>query len=145
MFGYLDDPIDENTWRDDVLRIDVAALDEFLRLHDRRLCRHAHQRTEVACRLVVQQVAERVADLALDQCKVRLEPRLHDISAAIELAGLLALGQYGVDRRRRIERGHACAGCADAFGQCALRHDVEFDLARTVQLWEHPGLAGAWK
>lgn len=143
--SHLDNTINKNAWRDNMLRVDIAARDEFLRLHNRCRCSHAHQRAEIACRLVEKKIAKRVADLALDQCVVGLEPRLQNISAPVEFAVFLAFGQYRVNRRRRVERGDTGARGTNALSERALRNEVELDLSFAVELREYPGLAGARK
>jgi len=62
---YLNYPVHEDARRNHVLGVDIATANQLLRLHDRRLRRHAHQWAEIAGRLVEHQVAQRVGDLAL--------------------------------------------------------------------------------
>jgi len=140
---HLDNAVDKDAGRDDVFGIDFAALHEFFGLYDRGRRRHTHRRAEVTGRLVVGEIAQWVGDLALDERKVRLEPRLHHIGASLELPCLFALGQDGSHGRRRIERRDACSRCADAFGERSLRHDFEFNSPGAVEFGEHLGLAGS--
>src|SRR5690606_14338905 len=95
--GNSDDPIDEDPGGDDHFRIDIADLHQGASLDDGRPGGHRHDRSEVACRFVVDQVAIAVGAFALDQGEVGFQAELQDIFAAIEMAVLLPLGQGGAD------------------------------------------------
>ena len=99
-----------------------------------------HHRPEVAGGLAVHQVAGPVADMRADQRDVAADRVLQHVVAAVDGAGLLALGQGRADAGGAEERADARARGAHPLGQVALRHDLEVDLARTVEPVEHIGV-----
>ena len=62
------------------------------------------------------------------------------VRSAVDDAFLFAFGEQRADAGGGEESADAGAAGADAFGEVALRNDLELDLARAVQLVEHPGV-----
>ena len=89
--------------RDDVLGIDAARLNDLADLHDRLRCGHRHQRSEVAPRHPVGEIAHCVAEMRLDQRNIRLEPALLHIGSTLEHLDRFTLCQVGPERGRRIK------------------------------------------
>ena len=50
---------------------------------------------------------------------------------------LLPLGEPGADRDRRIETAEPGGGAAHALADDALRHQLQFDAAGGIELFEH--------
>jgi hypothetical protein len=67
---------------------------------------------------------------------VGVDRHLEHVHLAVDLALLLAFGQRRAVAGRREERADAGTRCADAFGEIALRHEFELDLAGAVQAVE---------
>ncbi len=134
----------------DVVRIELAHLDELLDLGDGDLGRRGHHRVEVHRRVPVDEVAEAVASPRLDDREVAADGRLEHVGAPVELARLLlrrVLGDRPVRRvahgqaavahgragaGRRVERRDAGAARAQALGERALRRELDLELAREV-------------
>ena len=60
---------------------------------------------------------------------------------AVDLAGLLAVGDLGAKARRREERLDASTAGAQSLGQCSLRAELDLELARQELLLEDLVLA----
>ena len=115
----------------------VAGFDDTGDLDDGQLRGGRHHRAEVACGLAVQQVSRPVGDVSADQCDVPADRVLQHVVAAVDGAGLLAVGQRGADTRRAEERADARTGGSHPLGQVALRNHLECDLAVPIQRVEH--------
>ena len=72
----------------------------------------------------------------MDDRQIGAQAALHHIGAAVEDLGGLALGDLGADPGRGEEGRHAGATGADAFGQGALRVELDFQLTGEVLLRE---------
>ncbi len=70
---------------------------------------------------------------------------LQHMRHAVDHALLFALGQLGADSRGGEERANARAGGADALGQRALGNELQFQLARPVQIIKRIGARLAWE
>eukprot|EP00053_Salpingoeca_punica_P009774 m.88012 g.88012 ORF g.88012 m.88012 type:complete len:585 (-) comp15157_c0_seq1:214-1968(-) len=147
----LDDALDEEAWHMDLVRVKGADLDNLLHLGDGDLGGAGHRRVEVACRLAEDQVAGLVGLPCPDQGKVARDGLLHDIVDAVELLGRPRLGGnlnalavlLVLDGRpallddcaeggRGEEGRDAGAARADALGECALRRELDLQLAGQV-------------
>ena len=99
-------------------------------LDDRVRCGSGHHRPEVARGLAVDEVAERCPTAgALISATSPRDRILQHVVAAVDGAPLLALGQRRADPGGAEEGADAGAGGAHPFGQVALRHDLQLDLA----------------
>ena len=83
------------------------------------------------------QVAELVGFPGADQGVVGRQGVLQHISAAIDFAVFLALGQFGADRCGGVEPADAGRGDADALRQRALRH--QFGVHQPLVVHPHKG------
>ena len=128
----LDDPVDEDPGRVDVVRVELAIGHELLDLGDAHLARRRRHRVEVARGLAVDEVALVIALPRLDDREVADDAALHDVGLAVELAQLLALGDEGADPGLGEEGRDAGAAGADALGQRPLRVELDLDLAGQV-------------
>ena len=88
-----------------------------------------HHGVEVARGAAVDEVALRVAAPGFDEGEVGFEGGLEEVRFAVEVAGLLAVGDDGADAGGGVEGGDACAAGADALGEGALRDEVDFEFA----------------
>src|SRR5262245_4075621 len=123
------DPLHEYSRGDDRLRVERADLHHLAHLGDGELCRHGHDRPEVARRLAVDEVAPTVTLVRLDQGHVGMNGELQHIITAMDAARLAIAGQKRAVAGRRVEGANPRTRGTDAFGQVALRHHLEFDLA----------------
>src|SRR6185312_13028557 len=126
------DALHENAGGVDLVWLDLAGIDELLDLHDGDLGGGRHHRVEVARGLAEDEVALAVRLPGMDDRQVGEEPALHDISRAVEVARLLALGDEGADAGLGEKRRNAGAAGADSLGERALR--VEFELQLALQI-----------
>src|SRR5690606_14562616 len=127
------DVLDEQARRDDGFGVDLAQLDDLVHRCDGALGGGGHDGAEVAGCFAVQEVAPAVAGFGLDKGEVGEDGVLEHVVAAVDLAHFFALGQFGAVAGRGEEGAYARAGGADALGQVALRHKLEFDLAGMVE------------
>src|SRR5581483_239341 len=124
----LDDVLHENPWRDDVIRIDGAGLDELLDFRDRHAARRRHHRIEVARGAPVHEVAGAVAFPRLDEGEVCPERRLEHVRLAPDRPRFLALGDDRPVAGGREESADAGAGGAYPFGEGSLRNELDLQL-----------------
>ena len=64
---HFDDLINENAWRNDLLRRYIPKRHQFADLYDGAFGRHAHDRTKIARRKTVCQIAPTIRCFRLDQ------------------------------------------------------------------------------
>ena len=64
-----------------------------------------------------------------------------DVITIADAPRLLAFGEIGAERGRRVEGADARAGGANALGERALRHELQLELARPIGLVEMPGVS----
>ena len=137
----LDDALDEDAGRVDVVGIEFAGRNQMLDLGHRDLGGGRHHRVEVARGLAVDQVAGGVALPGVDDGEVGEQAALHDVFLAVELLHFLAFGDQRADAGLGVEGRDAGAAGADALGQRALRVEFELQLAGEVLLREQLVLA----
>jgi hypothetical protein len=116
----------------DLVRVQLAGLDDLLHLDDADLAGHRRQRVEVARGLAKQQVAGLVGLPRLDQGQVRGQRFFHHVPLAVELAGFLALGHQGAVAGPGVERRDARAAGTQLLRQGALRGELQGQLAGQV-------------
>src|SRR6185295_10838946 len=79
-----------------------------------------------------------VGPVSLDEREVGVDRVLEHVVAAVDMTGFLAFGEPRAERGRRVEGADPRAGGANAFGERALRHEFEIDLACAVKPVEVP-------
>src|SRR6185436_10870244 len=126
----LDDAVDVDARRVDLVGIELAHLDQLLDLGHRDLAAGGDHRVEVARGLAVDEVARLVALPCLDHGEVGLDALLQHVFLAVEGLGLLALGELGAGRGARIEARDAGAAGAQFLGEGSLRRELQVELAR---------------
>ena len=99
--------------------------------------RGRHHRPEVAGGPAVHQIPQPVAEVRADQRDVTADRVFQHVVAAVDGAGLPALGQRRADPGGAVERADPGAGRAHPLGQIALRDQLQLDLPGAVQAVEH--------
>ena len=130
-----------DSWRDNVVRIQLSGFDQLLDLSDRHLRRSRHHRVEVPRSLAIDQIAQPIALPRLHQSHVRTRARLEHIGPPRDLARLLALGDNGPQTRRRVEGRNPSTSRANPLGQRSLRNQRQRQLALQHHLFEPAVLA----
>jgi hypothetical protein len=125
----------------DVVGVELADLDQLLDLDDRDLAGLGAQRVEVARGLAEHQVAPAVAAPRLDDREVAADRVLQHAAPAVDLAGLLAIGDLRAEPGRRVERLDPRAPRAQPLGERALRTQLDLELAGQELLLEDLVLA----
>jgi IclR family transcriptional regulator, pca regulon regulatory protein len=143
-------PLNVNSWRVDVVRIDSAGFDEFLDLGDRDSARSGSGRIEIAGTAPVHQVPEPVTLVGVHEGVIGNDRALQNVSRPVEFAGLLGracddnrAGAVVAERQATIDDRRADSGggeeCRDAgtpgahsFGQCALRGEFHLQFPGEV-------------
>src|SRR5690606_17669778 len=133
--------VDVDAGRHDGLGVDAAERHDVVDLHDRRRRRGRHERPEVAGSLTVDEVAPTVGREGAHEGVVGTDGVLQHVVASVDAPRLAPLGELGAVSGGRVEGADAGPGGADAFGQVALRHELELDLTRPIQTVEYPGVA----
>ena len=110
--GAEDDAIDIDAGGVDAVGAQLARRDDLLDFGHGDGAGCSHHRIEVPRRLAIDQIALSVALPGLDDREVGLQPALHHIELAIELAHFLALGHQGADAGLGEEGGNAGAAGA---------------------------------
>src|SRR3954447_141585 len=100
----LEDALDVDRRQVDLIGVELADLDQLLDLGHRDLAGLRAQRVEVARGLLEDQVAPAVALPRLDDREVAAQRVLEHAVPAVDLAGLLAVGDLGAVAGRREER-----------------------------------------
>ena len=132
-FRALKDVFDEDPRRHDVIRIDLARLDEVLDFGNRHGGGRRHHRIEVPRRAPIREIAEAIGSSRRNnEREVGMQRHLEHVGLAVDDAGLLALGDDRSVRGRREEAADARAGGANPLRERALRNQVDFDLFREV-------------
>src|SRR5881398_1103005 len=92
---------------DDRFRVESAHGDDLVDLGDHDPSRSGHVGVEVACRLVVYEVAERVSRTRANERDVGLERVLEEVGDAVDVVDLAAPGQLRADAGADVERPDA--------------------------------------
>ena len=91
-----------------------------------------HHRIEVAGRLAINEIAFGIALIGVDDRDIGDKAALHDIGGAVEFAQLLSLRHEGPNAGFCEKCRNPGAPCPDAFGECALRIEFEFQFAGQI-------------
>ena len=137
----LDDALDENAGRMDVVGIELAGRHQMFDFGHGDLCGGRHHRIKIARGLAIDQVAGGVALPGVHDREIGEQPALHDVFLAVELLHFLAFGDQRADAGLGVEGRDAGAAGADALGQRSLRIEFEFQLAGEILLGEQLVLA----
>ena len=125
----------------DIVLVELARDDQLLDLGEGDLAGRRHHRIEVPGRAPIDEVALVIAQVGLDDGKIRLQAALHHIELAVEFADFLALRHQGADAGLGEERGDARPAGPDALSQGALRIELQLELAGEIELGEQLVLA----
>src|SRR5690242_15661730 len=138
---HVDDALDVDAGRDDVVGLEFAGAHKVLDLGHRHLAGGRHHRIEVARGLAVHEVAFVVAHPGVYDRQVGDDAALHNVALAVEVALFFALGDVGAGAGAGEEGGDARAAGADALGQRALRVELDLQFAGEILLGEQLVLA----
>ena len=119
----------------DEVRVERSGRNDLFDLHDADPAAHGRGRIEVPRGLAEDAVAGFIGFPGFHDGQVGEDALFHDVGLAVEVLVLLALGDHGADAGLGIESGDARAAGAHAFGQGALR--VELDLEFSAQVLPH--------
>jgi hypothetical protein len=137
----LDDALDENAGRMDVVRIDLAGRHQVLDFGDRDLRGGGHHRVKVPSGLAVDEIAGGIALPGVNDGEIGEQAALHDVFLAVEDLFFLAFGDQRADAGLGVEGRDTRAAGANALGERALRIEFEFEFAGEVLLGEQLVLA----
>ena len=126
----LDDAVDEDARRVDLVGIQLADLDELLDFGHADLAASGDHRVEVPRGFSKNEVAGFVALPRLHERDLGRDARFEHVFLAVENFRLLALGQFGAEAGARVKPRDARAARAQPLGQRALRDEFEFEFAR---------------
>ncbi|MNI32658.1 hypothetical protein D3C73_865790 [compost metagenome] len=112
-----------------LVRVDAADRHHLLHFHDADLAGHRAGRVEVARGLAEHQVAGLVGLPGLDQGNVGAQRGFHHVVLAVELTGFLAFGHHRAIAGSGEERRDTRTTGTQAFGQGALRIELQLQLA----------------
>ena len=82
--------------------------------------------------LAMRQVAEAIGLPGVDQRDVAENGIFQQAQAAVDRSGFTTVGEDRIGGGRCVKRLHAGAGRPDAFGEGALRHDLQLQIAAGV-------------
>ena len=125
----LDDAVDEDTRRVDLVGIELADLDELLDLGHADLAASGDHRVEVPGSFSKNEVAGFVALPRLYERDLGFDAGFEHVFLAVEDFRLLAIGQFGGEAGAGVKPGDARAARAQPLGECALRDEFEFEFA----------------
>ena len=131
----LDDAIDEDAGGYDVVESIIPGSTICSTCATTDLRGGGHDRVEVPRGLPVDQVALGVGLPGVDDRQVGVQAAFHHIEPAIEFLLRLALGDLGAGAGGGEEGRDAGAARADAFGQRALRVELDLQVAGQVLAW----------
>src|SRR5690554_3321481 len=120
----LNDAIHEYSRCNDNFGIKLAELNDLVHTSYGAAASHCHDRAKIACGLVIGKVAPAVTALRLDQCQVAVDWVFQYMRLPVDDPYLLALRQRRAVSGRRIERGDARTGGANALCQISLGHQL---------------------
>src|SRR5580698_8536991 len=139
--GSLEDALHVDAWRVNLVRIELARLDQKLDFGNRDPAGGRHHGIEVPRRLAINEIAPAIALPRFNEREVGGHTALKNIRPAAELACLLALGYNCSEPGRRVEAGNARAAGPDTLGQRALRNEFEINAASEHHVFEQLILA----
>ena len=126
----LDDAVDEDARRVDLVGIELADLDELLDFGDADFAAARDHRVEVPRGFSKDEVAGFVALPRFHERNLGLDAGFEHVFLAVENFRLLALGQFGAEAGARVKPRDARAARAQPLGERALRDQLEFEFTR---------------
>src|SRR5260370_3542043 len=119
--GALEDGVDEDAGRVDLVGRELAEFDELFYFSDYIIGSRGHHGIEVARSLAIDEIAPAVALPRFDDGEVATQSALENVLAAIEFASFLGVGNHGDVAGGCVKGGNAAATSADAVRDSALR------------------------
>src|SRR5689334_16506588 len=111
----LEDMFDENAWRDHMVWIDVACVDQMFNFDDRDAASRSHHRIEITRRAVVGEIPGAIAFERADKGKVGANGRFEDVVFTVDQPRFFSFGDDRAVGGRREEPADAGAAGSDAF------------------------------
>lgn len=124
------DPRDEHTGQVDLVRTQLAHLDDLVHLGDGQPGGLREADVKVAAAAAEPQIAHLIGSVGADQREVGGDGAFEYVRSAIEVSGVLAFGDRGADRDRRVDGRQPSAAGPHPFHQRALRHHLQRHPAR---------------
>ncbi len=125
----VDEAVDEDAGGVDLVGVELAGLDDDLGFGDGDLAAGGRVGIEVAGGAAVDEVAVGVGLPGFHEREVGEDAALEDVGVAVEVLVLFAVGDERADAGARVEAGDAGAASSHAFGERALRGELDFELA----------------
>src|SRR5260370_28804469 len=141
----LDDAIDEDARRVDLVGIKLADLDELLYLGNADFAATGDHLVEVPRGFSLNEVAGFVALPCLHERNLRRDAGFENVFLIVAILRFLALGQFGAEAGAGVEPGDPSAARPQPLGECALRDELEFEFTRqnlALQLLILPNAGG---
>src|SRR5215471_14134133 len=132
----VDDPMDEDTRRVDVIGIDRAGVDQLLDLGDGDSRGGCHYRVEVARRLAIDKIAFAVAFPGMDDGEVGDEAALHYVALTVEVTDFLAFRNQRPDARLGEECRYPRSAGPNPLRQGALGVKLDIEFAFQIKIGE---------
>src|SRR5207237_3833400 len=108
-------------------RNDAHGHDVFRR-YDHGVCRHGHDRVEIACGQHVGEIAEVIGQKGVNQGKLRPQRSFEQKLLSVDLYLALALGHRSADAGWRENASETATTGANAFDKSSLGHEMETAL-----------------
>src|SRR5690606_41745335 len=96
--------------------------------------------SDLARRHAVSQIPPPVSPFGLNQGDIAVNGLFIDMPASVDQTCFLAIGQFRTIACRAKKAADACTSSAQPFGQIALRHQLQLDLATAIQIIKYPGV-----
>src|SRR5260370_5215872 len=127
--GALEDGVYEDARGVDLVRGELAELDELFYFGDHIIGGGGHHGIEVARCFSVDEIAPTIAFPGLDESEIAAQSAFEDVVAAVEVARFFSFRDHGAVAGRGVESGNARAPRTDALGESALRIPLDLDVA----------------
>src|SRR5580704_6124200 len=132
----LENCVDEDAGRVDLVGREFARLDELLHFGDDVIGSSGHHGIEVARGFAIDQIAHAIALPSLDQGEIAAKGSFEDVMPTVEIASFFSLRDQGAVAGWSIKRGDAGAAGAQALREGTLRIYLHLQLAAENQLLE---------
>src|SRR5260370_16243414 len=127
--GALEDGVYEDARCVDLVRGEMAELDELCEFGEHIIGGGGHYGIEVARCFSVDEIAPTIAFPGLDESEIAAQSAFEDVVAAVEVARFFSFRDHGAVAGRGVESGNARASRTDALGESALRIQLDLDFA----------------
>src|SRR5260370_6987874 len=126
VFWALEDGVDENAGRMNLIGVELAEFNEFFDLGNDVVRGGSHHRIEVASGLAIDEIAPTIAFPSFDKREIPAQGALENVLAAVEFARFFSFTNHPALSPGCGDPSNAGATGAQAFAQRALR--IQFHL-----------------